>query len=1095
MVGGASSSPIETDTSPLIGQLCEVAREALGTPMAYVSFVDRDTQRIRYAAGLEPIDTPREGSFCDHTMRDDAVFVVQDASADPRFASSPLVAGETGIRFYAGAPLFAEPNEPIGAFCVVGTKPRTFSEEDARLLQRLAKATATELQRLRIEAKFHGEIAACAPTTTRAVNREAELQHRTAVLGRPAVETASGSWEMDLVTNELTWSDGLYRLMGVNPDCGHSPHEILCDRIHPDDVGFLRQARDAANAGLPSTIEIRSLGEDGSLAHLCSYGEPIADASGTTRRVIGVMRDVTREKAVEAALIESEDHYRHAVELSPQIPWTADRDGNILEAGPRWMSLTGMSEQESLSKGWIDAVHPKDRSATVSLWAHALEARQPIDLRYRIRMADGEYRWFRTYAAPRHADDGSIIRWYGMLEDIHERKIAKDALRESEAFSRNVLDSSSDCIVVLGLDGRIKTHNRRAGSLPEHLSGAVLRDAVWSELWPMDVRSKARQAVDIALDGEGGRFSGRYVAEDGSPTWWDVSIDPILDKDGRVDHLLAVSREITEQKRLRDETEATRRRLSAVLESTGDCVLVVDRDWRIVYLNGNAEIFLAKTRKAVIGDHFWELYSDYVGGEFDIRYRQALRTGRAVRFEAYLEHADSWLDVNACPGEEGLSIFFRDVTAARHARNELLHLAHNDPLTGLANRTRFTAVLEEKLRTQGRSGLAVLLFDLDFFKEINDTLGHPVGDALLRAVAERLVGEIGGDDVLARLGGDEFALVHCASGDGSSTDELAARLMTCFAKPFPVHGNNVKLAASIGVAVSGSCCGTAEELFKSADIALYRAKSDGRGAIRSFDAQMAGRVRARQRMKQDLASALENGELRLVYQPILDLLSDRVTGFEALLRWRHPERGDVPPAEFIPLAEETGLIVPIGDWVLKEACREAASWPQDIMIAVNVSPVQFRDQALPLRISAAVDGAHFQPGRLELEITESVLLSDSDDSLRILQTLKAAGLRIALDDFGTGFSSLSYLRRFPFDKLKLDRSFLADIGRSKEAEAIIRAAGEMGRALAMTTTAEGVETQEQLLWLRQNGWTQAQGYLIARPLESADARRFLGSFR
>ncbi|WP_294641302.1 bifunctional diguanylate cyclase/phosphodiesterase, partial [uncultured Aureimonas sp.] len=258
------------------------------------------------------------------------------------------------------------------------------------------------------------------------------------------------------------------------------------------------------------------------------------------------------------------------------------------------------------------------------------------------------------------------------------------------------------------------------------------------------------------------------------------------------------------------------------------------------------------------------------------------------------------------------------------------------------------------------------------------------------------------------------------------------------------------------------------------------------GAIRAFDAPMFERVRARQSMKQDLGGALERGELRLVYQPILDLSSDGIVGFEALLRWRHPERGEVSPAEFIPLAEETGLIVPIGDWVLETACREAAAWPPGVTVAVNVSAVQFRDETLPLRVMQALCRSGAAATRLELEITESVLMSDSEQNMRTLHALRQAGIRIALDDFGTGFSSLSYLRRFPFDKLKLDRSFVGDIGRSAEAEAIIRAAGEMGRALRMTTTAEGVETPEQLDWLRRNGWAQAQGYLIGRPLERAD---------
>lgn len=1082
------SRALEIGSSPLMTRFCEVAREALRLPMAYVSLIDIDMQHITTAAGFDAPTTAREGSFCDWTIRGNDVFVVPDASADPRFATSPLVSGEAGVRFYAGAPLLAEHGERIGAFCVVGTEPRTFDDDARRLLRQLADAASTELRRQRAELEASEALLSLERAATTASIRQEELRERATILERAANNTGSGSWELDLATGDLIWSDGLYCLLGEEPDCGRPPREILADRVHPDDRQLLQGARDAERMGQSFTYDIRVVGADGAVLHLSSCGEPVANPGGAPNRMVGVIRDITREKAVEAALRESEDHYRHAVELSPQIPWTADAQGLILEAGPRWMALTGMTAEETLGTGWAAAIHADDLEPTLKDWKQALATESPVDLRYRVLTADGQYRWFHGYAAPRRAADGSILRWYGMLEDIHDRTLAEEALKESEAFSRSVLDSSSDCIVVLGLDGRVRSANRRAGSLPEHRDGALLGTREWSELWPSEVQDEARHAVESAQVGASGRFSGRYVAKDGSSTWWDVSVDPILGKDGCVAHLLAVSREITEQKLLRDEAEASRRRLSAVLEATSDCVLVVDRDWRITYLNGRAADYLGLTRQTRVGDAFWDIYSEYLGSEFDTRYQQALLTQQPVRFEAYLKHANSWLDVNAYPGDEGLSIFFRDVTQARNARDELVQLAHHDPLTGLANRAKFTAGLEEELARGSGSDIAVLLLDLDLFKEVNDTLGHPVGDALLQAVAERLRGEIGKDDILARLGGDEFALIHRGSADPADLMTLATRLMACFGPSFPVQGNAIKLAASIGIAFkgdasSGAAFTSANELFKAADIALYQAKEDGRGTIRAFDAGMAEKVQARQRLKQDLAAALERDELRLAYQPILDLASDEIVGHEALLRWRHPERGYVPPSEFIPLAEETGLIVPIGDWVIETACRQATSWPKGMMVAVNVSPVQFRDETLPLRVMQAIGRSGADARRLELEITESVLMNDSEHNMRSLHALRQAGIRIALDDFGTGFSSLSYLRRFPFDKLKLDRSFLNDIGRSPEAEAIIRAAGEMGRALAMVTTAEGVETQEQLVWLRHNGWSQAQGYLIGRPTD------------
>lgn len=310
-------------------------------------------------------------------------------------------------------------------------------------------------------------------------------------------------------------------------------------------------------------------------------------------------------------------------------------------------------------------------------------------------------------------------------------------------------------------------------------------------------------------------------------------------------------------------------------------------------------------------------------------------------------------------------------------------------------------------------------------------------------------------------------------------------MVVCLKEPFKVDGSTIRLGASVGIAVAMagdlSAPRLADELFKSADIALYGAKADGGGNVRVFEQSMLERIHARQSMKQELGGALERGELSLAYQPLLDLDSGRVRGFEALLRWSHTTRGNVSPAEFIPLAEETGLIVEMGDWVLETACRQALLWPEEISVAVNVSAVQFRSDSLPEAVACVLARSGLVPGRLELEITESVLLQDSEHNMRILHALKDLGVGIALDDFGTGFSSLSYLRLFPFDKLKLDRSFVEDIGQSTSSEAIIRAAGEMGRALSMVTTAEGVETAEQLEWLRANGWSQAQGYHIGRP--------------
>jgi diguanylate cyclase (GGDEF)-like protein len=376
----------------------------------------------------------------------------------------------------------------------------------------------------------------------------------------------------------------------------------------------------------------------------------------------------------------------------------------------------------------------------------------------------------------------------------------------------------------------------------------------------------------------------------------------------------------------------------------------------------------------------------------------------------------------------------------------------------------------------------VLCLDLDRFKEVNDTLGHPVGDELLRAVAGRLRRCVRETDTIARLGGDEFAIVQISRTQPTDATALASRIIEAIDAPFDIDGHRVAVGTSVGIAIAPTDGTDPDQLLKNADLALYRAKSDGRGTYRFFEQEMDQRMQARRKLELDLRRALVDGEFELHYQPFVNLDRNEVIGFEALLRWRHPERGMVSPAEFIPLAEETGLIVPIGEWALRRACREAIGWPDGIAIAVNLSAAQFRNRQLVQTVVNALAAAGLPATRLELEITESVLLQDAEAAREILLQLRSLGVRIALDDFGTGYSSLSYLRTFPFDKIKIDRCFIADLSTSAEAPlAILRAVTQLGATLGMTTTAEGVETEEQLALVRAVGCTEMQGHLFSPP--------------
>jgi len=446
---------------------------------------------------------------------------------------------------------------------------------------------------------------------------------------------------------------------------------------------------------------------------------------------------------------------------------------------------------------------------------------------------------------------------------------------------------------------------------------------------------------------------------------------------------------------------------------------------------------------------------------------------------------------NGVRGNEVYAI--RDLTERRRNEARITHMARHDALTDLPNRLLLAERLEQALASAGREGMVgVLCVDLDRFKEINDAFGHTAGDALLKAVAGRLRSCVRESDTVARMGGDEFVIVQTAAADALEATALATRVIEALSAPFTVEGHQMVVGASVGIALAPADGSQPEQLLKNADIALYRAKSEGRGTYRFFEKGMDLRMQARRALEMDLRKALANGELELHYQPILDLASGGICGFEALLRWQHPTRGMVPPGEVIPLAEETGFIVPIGEWVLRQACADASKWPSHLKIAVNLSPKQFKSRNLAAAVADAVASAGLNPGRLELEITETVLLADTAATLETLRKLQNFGVRIALDDFGTGYSSLSYLRSFPFDKIKIDQSFIRGLSDgSREGIAIVRAVTQMGLSLGMSTTAEGVETSAQLEIVRAEGCREVQGYLFSPPRPASEIAHML----
>jgi diguanylate cyclase (GGDEF)-like protein len=444
---------------------------------------------------------------------------------------------------------------------------------------------------------------------------------------------------------------------------------------------------------------------------------------------------------------------------------------------------------------------------------------------------------------------------------------------------------------------------------------------------------------------------------------------------------------------------------------------------------------------------------------------------------------------NPIPGG-GWIATHEDITDRQRAEERIVHMARHDALTYLPNRTMMRERLEHELKRVKRGEcLAVMCLDLDHFKSVNDTLGHPIGDELLKVVAERLRRCTREPDTIARLGGDEFAIIMTGMQEPTDAVALAKRIRDSITKPYHLDGHQIVADISIGISLAPIDASEPDQLLKNADMALYGAKGDGRGTYRFFEPEMDAKMKTRRELEMDLRSALVNGEFELYYQPLVSLTTNEITTFEALVRWNHPVRGLISPADFIPVAEETGLIIPLGEWVLRRACQETAKWPEHIKVAVNLSPSQLKSRNLTQLVVSALAESGMAANRLQLEITETVLMHNTFNTLATLHQLRKLGVQIAMDDFGTGYSSLSYLRSFPFDKIKIDRSFIQDLSNGAEPLAIVHAVAGLAKSLNMISTAEGVETQQQLDTLQAVGCTEMQGYLFSHARPAADIVR------
>ncbi len=568
-----------------------------------------------------------------------------------------------------------------------------------------------------------------------------------------------------------------------------------------------------------------------------------------------------------------------------------------------------------------------------------------------------------------------------------------------------------------------------------------------------------------------------------------------------VDAILAIVIDRTEVNRAYRQASDTRSLLDSILSSLPVGVFVKDMadGGRYILYNAACGEIVGFEPAQIVGKQDRDIFPAAQADMFVNQDFRAMDTAQTLSFEEAVVRSDTSTRTihtikRAIPTVDGSAPRYlvgisQDVTERRSFEDRISYIALHDALTGLPNRKSFADHMAHRLEGHAIAPFALVYIDVDHFKHINDSMGHPAGDALLIEVARRLKRIVREGDLVARLGGDEFALVVATAG--RDLQAFAQDVMRAFETPVQLDGAEEHVACSVGLALAPTDGDDVNVLLRNADLALYAAKADGRSTFRFYEPAMRFNAERRHGLTVELRQALAAGDFELHYQPLLSLHDDTISGFEALVRWRHPHRGLLAPAEFIPVAEETGLISAIGDWVMREACRTAAQWPQEIKVAVNLSPCQFRDVGLLATVVSALDQGGLHPSRLELEITESVLLAENGQNLQLLHALRELGVRIAMDDFGTGYSSLSYLRSFPFDKIKMDRSFVSGIETDPGSMAIVRAVTGLGSGFNLTTTAEGVETPEQLARLRREGFGEAQGYLLARPMAGKEVPGFL----
>ncbi len=863
-------------------------------------------------------------------------------------------------------------------------------------------------------------------------------------------------------------SDGCRELFGASSEAILSDPEVLLDRHSAEYKAKFRQRLVDASKSLTTwDVEATIVAKDGSKKYTHAIARPERQPDGSVLWT-GIILDETRTRdAVIEGLSQGFTLYDADDRLVLRNNYYLEIFPALKDIAVSGASYEDIARAEIASASAVSAA--EDPAGELAVWLQ--RHREPHSM-FEFQTSDG--RWVLV-KENRVRDGGTVI----VFTDITDLKL-RDALGALCALPGVVVYQR-----LVTPDEQIQ-YTYISESCQE-LFGVSAKEILTNPDALTDRHSPEYKA----------KFKERLLAASRSLTTWDVEAS-IVNKRGEKKYTHAIAR----PEKLRDGSvlwtgiilDETRTR-EAVVEGLSQGLVFYDPNDNLVLRNSYfIDLYPQLKDIAVSGAKYEDVVraeiannlkssQEFVHSDDELEARLVWHREQHSMFECQICDG-RWVLVNENrTSDGGTVILYTDITELKRREHEIKFLAEHDALTGLHNRASFQRNAETALKAaKSRGALAAVVFlDLDYFNDINDTLGHQAGDELLKCISERLLDCVQDTDTVARFGGDEFGIIMADAKSPEAVSMIASRLLDSIKQRVNYQGQHINPSGSIGIALSSTDGETIDELMKNADLALYRAKADGRGAFCFFEKQMDAAAQARRALEIDLRQAVDKNEMELHYQPQIDVFTEEVTGFEALVRWRHPQHGLIPPADFIPMAEETGVIGRIGEWVIRKACEDALSWPDSITIAVNMSLTQFKNRNIVGFIAGVLDETRLPAERLELEITETVLLNDKDDHLAILRELKALGVRISMDDFGTGYSCLGTLRSFPFDKIKVDRSFVSDLEGNPDAGAIVHAVLGLGHSLGMVTCAEGVETNEQLSFLRNEGCAEIQGYIYSRP--------------